>query len=1380
MGKIASIIDIKSAYSTQVNLREEFNDYKVNLGRMERYMPIRSHRSAFERIARALYDPQNKRFYLLTGSYGTGKSHLSLMIANYLSHPSMAEEIQAFFNNFQKAAEQDGDIVSEIEKWKLIRKNKKFLVCVCDYDSNDTFMEIVLKSIITALEREGIDSTQLATPYRESVRKIEEWKLMKEHGLRDFYSEFERLLANKLPGTTMSQFFKGLEKDLDSEKLYVFKQIHKELTTVDFTLDKNNLVAIVKDLIQSSSFQDQFQGIAIVFDEFDYILKGKRFDLHIFQAFGEFCSKSYLDGTPVFMLATGHRSFVSYKSRYNEDDFSVVSNRVEEVSLKTEGFEDIISKVVIPNKNSDQWNKYIRPNRNIFDAMTQSCKDHRIFTHLSNSGKKLREKIIENIYPMHPMATYVLLELSKDIASNNRSVFTFFTKPYRNGEEGSYNWYIQNNDIVDVNGKLNFYTVDYLFLYFSQLISSDNPELLDSKKMIIRNYEASLREWRKIQAKEKTLIPDEKDVWAERILHTLVLYHLANVVPNVDNMLFGLNVNENLFPDEAVKVKSVLRYLADKHILFHNRQSETYEFKKNDLIDIDGIVEEYVSKEEHYNISLVEEITRIGKIREYPDMYLLLRDDFYPGKSYNLEWSEDKRFLRFFTTVQELESKSFFEKLVKKMSEVDNFQNSYEGLSVVVICESLEEREKAKAIAMTNKNSRILIGIPRMDIPVKERVVRFIGIEKLPNANLSEQELALIRDKKKVQAKSIAEQIKLYSDDKNLVWIEKEGSIINVNNRDEFGSVSYVLQKLYDKKRTILKHPDLNKIHSREKNGFNALREAIERILDFQKDLEWDLSRSEDTADKRVFQGILIAANVIEIIEHNKTLYKGKFNANIDAFREVIPPLAAMIDVVRNNQNNLSVTKLISKANEFGIGQYASCLYIAIILRFFAETLFLKVTPHSQDVMKIETYSDIEDLIIKKKYPNAVIEIIELTPVEKGFTKRLYQLYKPTSIVKNVSIEQCYSLLEEWYYSLPSICKIYSLYEDNRYHKLINIFSGMKANSMPNFLFRKIQTIVGFDEENLLVDKVVDEILDFLQLAKLEMSASVGKVRSKLFRLFVELFNPEHHGEATEDDVVYSLLNWYESLSEAQKDIGNQKHNSDSRILVKAAGSCINAEQCLLEELPVQLGQQKVLDWSTDKSSDFLYKVKHVKFYVEQTVVAVEDPIIRIPNDWAVLQEGKEIIHYFGDGTIDIKSPNEDVVVLYTDDGNDPLNSRNKVNEIENSATYSPLANEFTIQLVSRDSKGRYGSIRKYQFRAEKLRFQARPLIKERQAAMNFNSMVSQVEDEESLVIPSIPYDNRSLEICMESIIEKVVKKNRISKKSVRAALQNLLHSLEE
>jgi len=98
MSKIREVIKINSGYASYIDLSSEFFYYneKRNFGRIERYMPIKAHRLAFEKIANAL-NPKDRRFYFLSGSYGTGKSHLCLMLGNYFAKQSNSLEMATFF-----------------------------------------------------------------------------------------------------------------------------------------------------------------------------------------------------------------------------------------------------------------------------------------------------------------------------------------------------------------------------------------------------------------------------------------------------------------------------------------------------------------------------------------------------------------------------------------------------------------------------------------------------------------------------------------------------------------------------------------------------------------------------------------------------------------------------------------------------------------------------------------------------------------------------------------------------------------------------------------------------------------------------------------------------------------------------------------------------------------------------------------------------------------------------------------------------------------------------------------------------------------------------------------------------------------------------------
>ena len=99
--KIAELIKTNPGYSAQVDLNRWFRNSAQNLATMRRYKPISSHRKAFERIAGAL-DNKDKRVYLVTGNYGTGKSHLCLMLANYFAYPADQPDVAQFLESIRK------------------------------------------------------------------------------------------------------------------------------------------------------------------------------------------------------------------------------------------------------------------------------------------------------------------------------------------------------------------------------------------------------------------------------------------------------------------------------------------------------------------------------------------------------------------------------------------------------------------------------------------------------------------------------------------------------------------------------------------------------------------------------------------------------------------------------------------------------------------------------------------------------------------------------------------------------------------------------------------------------------------------------------------------------------------------------------------------------------------------------------------------------------------------------------------------------------------------------------------------------------------------------------------------------------------------------
>ena len=212
MSKIQDVVKLKSGYANFVELKSAFEAAQENADRMAMYRPTKAHRVAFERICRGLYQPNDKKFYLLSGSYGTGKSHLCLMTANVLSRSSGDPEIAGFHENYAKLDPEKAKLL------KNIRKDGQYLVAICDYHSGRHFEDVVMKAVFDACKAKGLDAG-VETEFDEAERQLAEWeKKGDKGGIRNFYVDFGKALEAVVPGLTVDQLRAGL-KNYDSDVL---------------------------------------------------------------------------------------------------------------------------------------------------------------------------------------------------------------------------------------------------------------------------------------------------------------------------------------------------------------------------------------------------------------------------------------------------------------------------------------------------------------------------------------------------------------------------------------------------------------------------------------------------------------------------------------------------------------------------------------------------------------------------------------------------------------------------------------------------------------------------------------------------------------------------------------------------------------------------------------------------------------------------------------------------------------------------------------------------------------------------------------------------------------------------------------------------------
>ena len=150
MNKISEVIKIKSGMASFVNLCEEFFDEDKSKDRIQSYKPIKSHREVFWEISKSM-DPINDRCFFLSGSYGTGKSHLCLMLSYYFFQQASAPELQEFFKTYEFEDPAQAKVLMNK------RLNGRYLVVLPDYSQKGDFESIVLKALDKTLKQEDFD-----------------------------------------------------------------------------------------------------------------------------------------------------------------------------------------------------------------------------------------------------------------------------------------------------------------------------------------------------------------------------------------------------------------------------------------------------------------------------------------------------------------------------------------------------------------------------------------------------------------------------------------------------------------------------------------------------------------------------------------------------------------------------------------------------------------------------------------------------------------------------------------------------------------------------------------------------------------------------------------------------------------------------------------------------------------------------------------------------------------------------------------------------------------------------------------------------------------------------------------------------------------------
>jgi hypothetical protein len=1249
MNKINEIITIKTGMASYVDLRAELFDIDACSNRIANYKPIKSHRDVFERVSKAL-EPKDRRCYFLTGSYGTGKSHICLMLAAYFMYQSDVPELQEFFTSYSDEDESRAKVLANK------RAKGRYLVAVPEFGSSGNFEELVLRSINEALEREEFKE-KLNSHYQEAIRRIDKWKEEAETGKTrvNFYQLFCEEIKENFSGWTENKLLKEL-KEYNHEAYNTFRQIHKNITSNDFSYNKDNIVKIISAINSSKNFQERFKGIVIIFDEFGYLLQDGRVNLNSFHAFSQLCTYGDKDwkGNQLLFIGTGHKPLISYAKMSTVVDISTISDRIDEIPLQTQGMEDIIAAIIIPQKNHYLWQEHVKTQEGIFNQFAKECKRLNIFNWLP--APKLREKIIENVYPMHPMATYCLLILAKEIGSANRSVFTFFSGEF-GIEVGSYPWFIQNNYLIDNRSHLILYTTRFLFDYFKSSLDSTNRELRETIREHVKDYEETVRELnRYVNQKKQDKLFNEKDELMDSILKVMLIHEIASINNSKENICFSLNYNT---PDQKEQIDKRLSLLIKTTVLYHNRINDVYEFRRSDAIDIDKKIDDFISIEENYPKDIIEKLEVFASLTH--------EEKFIEAKDYNLNHSEDKRLLRIFCSPNVLastkeidgEKKTFFETLENDIQNEKDFKKSYEGIAVYVICENRESIDTSYSKIANNLSEKIVFAIPTEPIPIGEIIFKILAIENIKKSEkieeLSTQDRTLLREREEQYKEQLIKERNKYLSVKFIKWYGKGGKGIQVSENKDYDIANKIIEPLYYHYSNKFSHDEFNKIHNikfdRAKN--QPLKEATEKILNLYEPIIIDMEFAHNRGEIRYLQRCFLNLGALRQIDKKGSKLYCEPERNLNRFNENLPALANMIQEIEQikDKKKINIKKMVDKyLHVYGQGLVAISLMFSLIYRYFRDNLQIKRDDTAIGNMKLVQFEEIYDLV-SGQYPNAYLEHRKINQSERDFIDSLYNIFSDKKLAanENATITRAYGLLKDWWNNLPPITKVKNLYND-QVEKFFEVFEKIETRDEYGFILGELQTIYEFEPDELITYEKSTKIIGLIEKDKEKIEVCEKKVENKILDGICKIFEIEKN---TYKNIQDGINTWFNSLNEYQRDPITYD-SKESKALVSHLGSIDSIERTFFKELPTSEGFNlgEVKEWTVDKTNDYLNKINIGKKDVEEHEFSLENAEIIISGDY---REPKEnYILYSGKLNVQLTHKDPGIKIYITTDGSNP------------------------------------------------------------------------------------------------------------------------------
>ena len=1166
---ISSVISISPAFATEVHLKRDFTNSEANREKLRGYVPTSSSRKALRGILEGLHPASRKRVHLTTGSYGTGKSHFGLVLANLVSKDLQDPDLGPFL---EKLGDKDPSSLQYVQTMR--KATKPFLVVLPElyYDPEGLYHSLTI-ALDKALEREGI---QFRPPshFAAALDCIQKWQ-------QNVPEAYEKLKAAFLKREkTVEMVMDGL-KDHSDTMYALFKVAHRDVAyDAVFHPQITEPTSVYEETAKHLKSTGAWQGIFIFYDEFGNYLTQMARDPDSrggqqLQEFAEFCKRSGENQCHLMVIA--HQTLQDYARGYRtQEEWAKISGRFidSEYTLAMAGdepeTEDMIDSIII-QKKGELWRDV--SGHGDFDILADLARDTGLYPKRNMSW--IESSLVRGCYPMHPFAVFCLPWISDRVGQRERTVFTFLSR----SSEESLRHFIDTNSIERSDGRLNLYTVDMLFDYFNEQIRAH----ADYRHIVL--------------AADNALAVCGESALGTRIIKTisvlLVVEH-HSLGPTKRIIAEALHLS----PGQQQEVDAILTELVNQRVLWYHRAADRYELpgKTGGVVD----AREAVDKEKK---SLLQK----GGL----DLVGFLNSSYRPQPIIAYEYAQN-HFVRRqaaceYITASHLSNPVMFLNRIERWYKPR--RGRYEGdiLVLYIVADATADIEGAQNYLGKEacKHSQLVIAVPKKPITFTETALELQAIALLRQAGLTLEEGTIdsedLRMIEQDAVNGIQDGLAEFKRADNLTWYCDGNVVANLQRGGEERFISTVLEHVFSKAPLIRDEATANPIFTTDKDK-KGRQNAMDRILGVKG--AFQVQKAGGPAADRILRFCLKDTELLEKVADKASV--GEFEV-----RDVAPPNSELTDVwkfmnekvVTKGGNVTEMAEIVEPllSPPYGLSNQSVEILLAAFLRnrrddstVFSNVQNYKRTGNQDAFTLVHLDGQTVTRMVSEPEDHAIV-YYEIKPEERQYLQKLANILgADESLLSTQGLwEGTKSALLDWYEALPLLTKSTQGFQNPLCIPMLEVLGNTDKKRQPKELLQNyLPQAFGLDMAQS------GQVLERFKEVCEELN---GYVRSKEASLLAELGTVFNASGSTEVDVAEALRGWYNKmLTETQR---LHSFGGDEGCLLQAVRQEGSIVESMLRTLPSGVGLGPYTEWESDDTKDlFILRIKLAKQNIEAWV----------------------------------------------------------------------------------------------------------------------------------------------------------------------------------